>query len=264
MSAVFKLDKAKIRHSFGVASVSYDGVAELQRTVGRQLIEKGPLPGLSGVILDLGCGTGFLTGELLKLQAAEQILALDLAMPMLQTARRKLSAHANVNYLCADAERMALAANSVDGIVSNLALQWCRDLASVFGDCQKILKPAGLLAFSTFGPKTLCELKQAWAAVDEYSHVNDFYGAEELARFLAHAGFVDIQLETQCHRPVYASVLDLMRELKGIGAHNVAAGRNRKMTTKAQMQQMISSYPKETLDDRIVATFEVVTVTARI
>ena len=263
MSAVFTLDKAKIRQSFGAASLSYDGVAELQRAVGRQLVEKGRLYGLSGVILDLGCGTGFLTGELLKLQSVEHMLALDIAMPMLQMTKRKLANHPGVSYLCADAERLALAPESIDRIFSNLALQWCRDLSSVFSDCHKVLKPAGMLVFSTFGPKTLCELKQAWATVDEYSHVNEFYDAGELERFLAKAGFTAIQLEIQCHQPVYASVLDLMKELKGIGAHNVSAGRNKKMTTKTQMQQMIAAYPGAK-SDRISATFEVITMIARI
>lgn len=263
MSAVFTLDKAKIRQSFGLASLSYDGVAELQRAVGRQLVEKGRLSGLSGVILDLGCGTGFLTCELLKLQSVEKMLALDIAMPMLQMTRRKLADHPGVSYLCADAEQLALAPESIDRIFSNLALQWCRDLLSVFSDCQKVLKPDGTLVFSTFGPRTLCELKQAWATVDTYHHVNEFYDSNELIQFLTSAGFSDIQLEIQCHQPAYASVLDLMKELKGIGAHNVSAGRNKKMTTKTQMQQMISAYPA-VKSDRISATFEVITMIARV
>ena len=71
-----------------------------------------------------------------------------------------------------------------------------------------------------------------------------------------------IQMEIQCHQPVYASVLDLMKELKGIGAHNVSVGRNKKITTKAQMQRMISAYPAAK-SDRITATFEVITIIAK-
>ena len=264
MSAVFTLDKNKVRQSFGAACMSYDGVAELQRTVGRQLIEKGKVAGLSGAILDLGCGTGFLTGELLKSPAVEQLLALDIALPMLQTTRRKLPGYADVSFVCADAERLALKPRSFDRIFSNLALQWCRDLTSVFCDCHKILKSGGVMVFSTFGPQTLCELKRAWTSVDNYSHVNEFYDANELMRLMSDAGFVDIQLEIQRYRPVYPSVMDLMKELKDIGAHNVAAGRNKKMTSRSQMQRMISAYPGVLGRDRISATFEVITMTARI
>ncbi|MGR9045715.1 MAG: malonyl-ACP O-methyltransferase BioC [Gammaproteobacteria bacterium] len=262
MSKVFKLDKAKIRESFGAASLSYDAVAALQRTIGRQLVEKARCSGLSGTILDLGCGTGYLTAELLNFQSVEHVVALDIALPMLQVTRRKLEHRQRVSYLCADAERLTLAPVSIDRIFSNLALQWCRDLASVFGDCRKILKPGGVLVLSTFGPNTLSELRQAWAAVDTYRHVNEFYDSDQLMRFLVDAGFTEIQLDVQVQQPVYDSVRDLMQELKGIGAHNVSVGRKKQMTTPSQLQRMISAYPVFA-DGGISATFEVITIMAR-
>ncbi|PKM13073.1 MAG: malonyl-[acyl-carrier protein] O-methyltransferase BioC [Gammaproteobacteria bacterium HGW-Gammaproteobacteria-3] len=263
MNAVFTLNKAKIRQSFGAASASYDTVARLQRTVGRQLLKTGRLCGVSGTILDLGCGTGFLTAGLLQFTRVEHVLALDMALPMLQKTRQRLKGATAVSYLCADAEHLALAPDSMDRIFSNLALQWCRDLPTVFSACRTILKPGGALVFSTFGPQTLGELKQAWAQVDTCNHVNAFYEANELIRFLTAAGFTGIQLETRCLRPAYPSVLALMQELKAIGARNAANGRNKQITSKRQMQQMIAAYP-ESEREAIYATFEVISVLARV
>lgn len=264
MNAVFELDKYKLRHSFGAASVSYDGVASLQRSVGLKLLEQANPEALSGTVLDLGCGTGFLTGKLLGFTNIERLIALDIAMPMLQTARQKLGEPDKLHYVCGDAESPVFGAGSVDAVVSNLALQWCRDLTGMFGGLYRTLKPGGFLIFSTFGPRTLGELKQAWAEVDDYPHVNEFYRESELKVCLAEAGFKDIIVRSEIYRPVYRSVLDLMKELKNMGAHNVSLGRNKKLTTKNQLARVIDAYPLSDEDRRPVATFEAFIVSARV
>ena len=263
MSAVFAIDKGKVRQSFAAASLSYDGVANLQRAVGKELLGGIDAGSLTGTVLDLGCGTGFLTGELLAQSAGGQMLALDIALPMLHRARTKLFGLANASFICADAERLPLQANSVDNVFSNLALQWCRNLPVVFRDMRRILKPGGRLQFSTFGPKTLQELKKAWAEVDHYKHVNEFYGEDALWPFLEQAGFTEIQINSKIYRTPYCSVMALMRELKQIGAHNVAEGRNKRLTTKSQMQAMMAAYEMQDLNSWISATYEVITVSAK-
>jgi malonyl-CoA O-methyltransferase len=275
------LDKAKIRQSFAAASLTYDGVAELQRTVGKALLAACDTESLVGTLVDLGCGTGFLTAKLLSEQVgyasrtmilAEEngtrcvpyrsVIALDIALPMLQLTRTKLADAPNVGYLCADAEQLPLAGQIVDGVFSNLALQWCVNLEAVFTDIKRVLKPDGRLVFSTFGPQTLQELKSAWAEVDAYKHVNEFYSEQQMAHFLRLAGYTEIQIETKRHISSYGSVWDLMKELKQIGAHNVIAGRNKSVTTKTQMQRMIEAYERHQSGDRIAATFEVIMVSA--
>jgi malonyl-CoA O-methyltransferase len=263
MSAGPVLEKNKIRQSFSAACASYDAVAELQRTVGRNLLSRIETDRLAGTVLDIGCGTGFLTAELLSWPGAKQMLALDLALPMLQITRGKLADAGNVRYLCADAEALPVADHAVDHVFSNLALQWCEDLETVFNGIRRILKPGCQLIFSTFGPRTLRELKSAWAEVDDYSHVNEFYSQEQHGCFLERAGFHRIRTESQLHTPTYDSVQDLMKELKHIGAHNVTAGRNRRITTKTQMQGMITAYEAFRAGGRIPASFEVIMITAQ-
>ncbi len=255
-----QLDKAKIRQSFAAASVTYDGVAALQRTVGKALLGVIGTESLTGILLDLGCGTGFLTSGLLA--HARPIIALDIALPMLQVTRRKLADMPNVSYLCADAEQLPLGGQIVDGVFSNLALQWCVNLEGVFTDIKRVLKPGGRLVFSIFGPQTLQELKAAWADIDDYNHVNDFYCEQQLRHFLLLAGYTDIAVETKLYTSSYGSVLALMKELKHIGAHNMIAGRNKSVTTKMQMQRMMTAYERHRTGDLIPATFEVIMVSA--
>jgi malonyl-CoA O-methyltransferase len=256
------LDKTWIRRSFAAASMTYDSVAALQRTVGKELLHSIEAARLNGTLLDLGCGTGFLTGELLAHASHEILLALDIAWPMLQAARIKLAGQP-VIYLCADAERMPLANQSIDHICSNLALQWCRNLDAVFNDMKRMLKPDGQLAFSTFGPQTLHELKTAWATVDDYNHVNEFHSPIQLKQFLQRAEFQDIRFESKLYTSRYDSVWTLMQALKHLGAHHVITGRNKRITTKTAMQQMIEAYELLKIKDQIPATFEVIIVTAK-
>lgn len=269
MSAVFAIDKNKVKRSFASAARSYDGLATLQRKVGLDLLSKFSLTCFSQLdddktFLDIGCGTGFLTHELMLKKTVKQMIAVDIAWSMLQVTRSKLQHIDDVQYICADAEQLPLFNNSVDIIVSNLALQWCQDLVSVFNGFNKILKQQGHLLFSTFGPATLQELKQAWAEVDNYSHVNDFYSTNELSVFLQQAGFKNIQVETKHYRSNYQTVIELMRELKGIGAHNVLSGRHRGITSKSRMQKMVTAYEKYRSNEYIPATYEIIMVSAEI
>ncbi len=256
---MFNPEKARIRHSFAAASATYDGAAELQRTVGKVLLAGTNAEKLAGTVLDLGCGTGFLTGELLSTKnqnPPQSVIAVDIAFGMLEATRSKLAAHNNVRYICADAEQLPIAASTVDVVVSNLALQWCRNLTAVFSELKRALKPGGQLVFSTFGPHTLQELKSAWSEVDNYSHVNEFYGVADIEHFLQQAGFRRVRIERNTHLSKYDSVLALMRELKAIGAQNVIGERNKAITTQTQLQRMIKTYDLHRLEGMIPATFE--------
>lgn len=256
------LDKAKIRRSFAAAAESYDSAAILQRQVGLALLDKFPLQPAPGWVLDVGCGTGFLTRCLACGSLDQSCLALDIALPMLQASRRN-NRDLPVDYVCADAENLPFADNSLQQVYSNLALQWCQDLSAVFADVRRILKPEGQLVFSTFGPETLKELKAAWAGVDDFAHVNDFYSVGEICEFLALAGLGRVDVETVMYRLSYPSVLALMQELKHLGAHNVSDARNRRLTTRSQLQHMIRQYESSMVNGEIVASYEIIFVRAR-
>ena len=195
MNVKLVLDKRAVRRSFSAASQTYDGLARLQHRVCETLEGKIDASNLKEArVLDVGCGTGFLTGKMMQLPVCNHLISLDIALPMLNLTRNKYAFNKNLDYICADAESIPMANNSMDMVVSNLALQWCQNLELVFTDIARVLKPDGRLWFSTFGSQTLTELKFAWAKVDDYIHVNHFYNENELRQLLESAGYQDIRL----------------------------------------------------------------------
>lgn len=248
----FKLDVAR---SFGRAAATYDGVAGLQRKIGCELI--GELPPLSegSVVLDLGAGTGFFARQLAEIYESGQVLALDIAEPMLRHA----GAFGGFNVV-GDAESMPVRSGSVDLVFSNMCIQWCRSPERLFSEIRRILKPAGRVVFSTFGPKTLRELREAWSIGDDYDHVIDFRSADEIEAAIVSSGLIWSDKATWLEQCPYADVLSLMRELKNLGARNVSGNRSRAMTGKGRLKAMMDAYPRVASDhegDAIVATFDV-------
>jgi malonyl-CoA O-methyltransferase len=160
--------------------------------------------------------------------------------------------------VCADIQKLPFADNSVDLIFSSLAMQWCESLEQTFKEFQRVLRPGGFVLFSTFGPDTLTELRQSWAAVDEREHVHNFIDMHIVGDAMIQAGLAEPVMDVENLTLTYQNVYDLMRELKGIGAHNVAHGRPRGLTGRQRLQAFEQAYEKFRHDGLVPASYEVV------
>jgi malonyl-CoA O-methyltransferase len=258
-SAGCRPDKRLVSRSFGAAAERYDGLADLQRAVGERLLSRLPDMNLGPErIVDVGSGTGYLAMRLIEIYPRADLVALDIAEGMLHFARSRQGELGAGRLVCGDAEAMPIRDRSIDLVFSNVAIQWCSSLGAVFREIRRVLKPNGIALFSTFGADTLRELRSAWASVDDYSHVNLFADSEAVAFSLREAGFPKIDVSVEVNRLRYGSVYDLMRELKGLGAHNVTLRRPRHLTGKGALQRMVAAYERLSVGDGIEATFEVV------
>lgn len=255
------LDRAAVRRSFDRAAERYDQHAVLQAEVATRLLERLDYFDLKPQrVLDLGCGTGQPGRALAERFPGADILSLDWAPAMLRQARRSHwqgPAATRLRALCADMQQLPLAPRSVDLVFSNLAMQWSNDLPELYAGLRRVLRPGGLLVFSTFGPDTLYELRAAWAQVDRRTHVNRYMDMHDIGDHLVASGFRDPVMDSELLVLQYRDVLTLMRELKAIGAHNVAAERAHALTGKGSLQKVMEAYRQFARDDRYPASYEV-------
>jgi len=255
----FYLDKELIRKSFDQAAASYDQAAVLQREVGNRMLERLALVRLTpSMIVDVGCGTGIATVQLMKKYRKARVFGLDIAPQMLTIARRRAPWFRKLRCLCGDAEALPLATTSCDLLFSNLALQWCGDLDRVFREFRRVLKPGGLLLFSTLGPDTLTELRQSWRAVDGFNHVNAFMDMHDIGDALMRAQLAEPVMDVERITLTYQEVFGLMRDLKTLGAHNISAGRAQGLTGKGRLHAMRAAYERFRHNGLLPATYEVV------
>jgi malonyl-CoA O-methyltransferase len=261
----YAIDKKLMRHAFNRAAAGYDAAAVLQQEVCTRMLERLECIKLQPArILDAGSGTGWGTRRLAQRYPSAQMIALDIASGMLLAARgrsgwwQKLFGGTRQMQVCGDIEALPLAANSVEMVWSNLALQWCNDLPDTFGELHRVLKVDGLLMFSTFGPDTLKELRGAFAGVDRHNHLNRFTDMHDIGDMLVHSGFAEPVMEMEYITLTYADVRGVLHDLKAIGAHNATVGRGRGLMGKNTWARLIENYERLRSNGRLPATFEVV------
>jgi malonyl-CoA O-methyltransferase len=254
-SAVAGPSKDLIARSFGRAAANYDAVASLQREIGQQLLGSAPEAHALDIhrVLDVGAGTGFFSAALAERYPEARVIAVDLAEGMLRQAAKRFAGWRVVG----DAEALPVASRSVDLVFSNVALQWASSAEAAFQEFHRVLRPGGRLLFTSFGPGTLRELREAWARVDSHTHVNEFIGPDLLRARLCEAGFVGISLHHEPRMLDYPDVFALMRELKSLGARNLNPGRPRHLLGRGALDTLRTTYP-QTATGRAAASFEVI------
>ena len=266
------INKSAIRRAFERAAPGYDAAATLQKEVAQRLDEHLEEMKLTPArILDAGCGTGIGFPLLRKRFPQADIIALDLAYTMLVQARGiakrpKLLGRLAALFqsgpviapVCGDIESLPLKKDSVDMVWSNLALQWVGDLEGAFRQFHRVLRPEGLLMFSTFGPDTLKELRAAFAGLDGHNHVNRFVDMHDLGDMLVYAGFSAPVMEMEYITVTYPDLKGVLRELKDIGAHTVLEDKRPGLMGKREWRQLSDAYERFRREGRLPATFEVI------
>jgi malonyl-CoA O-methyltransferase len=267
------LDRRRLRRAFDRAAPNFDSAATLHREIADRMIERLSIIRLNAMtILDAGSATGYATKLLRKRFARSSIIELDHSEVMLrQRAYRRRTYFPWLGLrrfpVCADFQRLPLAPSSVDLIWSNLALHWAEEMPAVFSEAHRVLRPGGLLMFSTFGPDTLKELDSTFR--DDDSRVNDFRAngfrvnrfvdMHDVGDVLVQSGYADPVMDMEYLTLTYADVAALLRDLKAQGSSSTHELTHKGLTARNTYEGVVARYEQfRDADGRLPATFEIV------
>lgn len=230
------VDKQAVAAAFGRAAQSYNQHADLQRQCGEQLMQQAR-SGQRLSVLDAGCGTGWFSQRWRS--AGHQVTALDLSEKMLEQAAINQAAD---HYQSGDIEALPFADASFDRCWSNLAIQWCSDLPLALRELWRVTRPGGQVLFSTLLAGSLAEVQQAWQFLGRAAPVNRFASLAMIEQ--AGAGMT-LRLTPSTLTLAFPDVFSLLRSLKGIGATHLHQGRDERVLSRAQLQQLEQVWPRD-------------------
>ncbi|MBC7576111.1 MAG: methyltransferase domain-containing protein [Tardiphaga sp.] len=161
---------------------------------------------------------------------------------------------------------LGLAPESLDLVVSALALHFVNDLPGVMAQIRRALRPDGLLLAAMLGGDTLTELRQSFAAAEAEREagisprVAPFADLRDIGALLQRAGFALPVTDVDRVVVRYDNAFPLMQDLRKMGASNILVERRRTPSRRASLLRMAEIYAERFADPdgRIRATFEVV------
>lgn len=199
------LNKQKIEQAFDKGAENYDWAGLIQREVAEKLMSFTP-ENLPRTILEIGCGTGFLTKMLIKKFPEAQITAIDISGKMIEKCQSKLPF---IDFEKEDAETY-IPSQKFDLIISNMTVQWFEDSVAGLERLKSFLKPNGQMLFSTLGQKNF------WQWQDVLKDLN-------LTSGLLSAPIYNDIIEEQEEPVMYQHPIDFIKGLKDIGASHSKA-----------------------------------------
>jgi len=166
----------------------------------------------------------------------------------------------------AGSETLPLQPESLDLVVSALALQFVNDLPGVLTQIRRTLRPDGLLLAAMIGGDTLIELRQSFAAAEAECEggvsprVAPFADLRDIGALLQRAGFALPVTDVDRIVVRYDNAFALMQDLRRMGATNILVERRRIPTRRATLLRMAQIYGERFADPdgRIRATFDVI------
>ena len=209
------MNKSRIAHCFTQAQGTYDHQAFAQKniaqTLSQKIKEKVQLAD-HAKIWEFGCGTGDFSHQLLQHFTRQEATLNDLT-PLSQTCLEKLSAH-SYTFKQGDMEQISLKENTWDLICGSSAIQWFSDIPQFIERCKQALKPGGFLAFSSFLPHNLIQIKKITGVGLQYLEATDW---ELLLRDFDVLVFESDQIDLLFDTP-----LAILKHLKETGVNGIS------------------------------------------
>ena len=265
MEPDFSLDHRLVRDRFGSAANRNAAPDPLTREVARRMDERLDYIRIEPRrILDLGCGTGPDQEALARRYPSAQRILADFAWPALVRAqpprtllRNLFSRSRNPTAVCTDASALPLATGCMSLVWSNLMLNWLSDPMPALAEAHRVLETGGLLMFSTLGPDTLRQLREALEDTAG-KRIHRFIDMHDIGDALVRAGFSDPVMDMEMLTITYPDVDALLSDLRLTGSNNASRSRPRGLTGRNAWAALRASLEGLRQADGLAISFEIV------
>lgn len=215
-----------IAHRFKKSHAHYDGNASVQQKLAQELIaviNNHSLAKHHSSVLEIGCGTGYLTKQFLQAFGCDALYLNDLY----DDIKNNEIYQQNTTYLIGDIQELDLSTMYFDLILSSSVLQWIYPLDKLLKKLYQQLNDNGYLLFSSFLKDNLWQIKKLTGQGLDYDDVN------ALKERLSNAGFEILYCQEQHHELLFDTPYDVLKHLKhtGVTANNTGFQWNKQRLT---------------------------------
>lgn len=204
--------KDRVRRAFDKQARAYDSAVDIQPIIARNLFARmNALPAPVRTILEVGCGTGFLSELLVEQFPDSQLVLTDIAPEMCAICADRFSSSGNIRIECMDAETMRRNAK-FDLIASSMVFHWFQDCRFALQQLFNQLNSGGSLIFAMLGGCSLREWSAACQLECGRSPALTFRSVDELKSW-----FPEMELESEVLTKRYEDALEFVKNLKQFG-----------------------------------------------
>lgn len=201
------INKGLVQKRFAKNLKSYDENAKIQKRMAERLItfvgNKQP-----ETILEIGCGTGFLTQKIVDNLIFKKFSAIDIVEECDAFVSK---INQNIIFMPVDVEEFIKANDKTfDLIISNASLQWVEDFEGVINSLKSFLNPNGELILSTFGKENFREIYHVMGTGLNY------YSIDELKQMLPNS-----IIEPEIHIMAFDNPKDVLKHLQLTGVNAI-------------------------------------------
>ncbi len=239
------MKKELVKQQFSKNLTNYEENAVVQMIMAEKLVNLLPKKEYKN-ILEIGCGTGFLTKLINKKIKFDTYTTIDIVG---ECKDYIYSINPDIKFIKGDIEKTELT-KKYDLIISNAVFQWISDFEEFIQSLHKNLDTNGILAFATFGKENFKEVKE----VGKVSL--DYYSKDELKELLSNYNIEHIEEETIIK--IFEDIKNMLMHMKKTGVNSLSE----KTWSIKEINSFIKHY-KNLYKDNVSLTYNPIYVIAK-
>ena len=239
------MKKELVKQQFSKNLTNYEENAVVQMIMAEKLVNLLPKKEYKN-ILEIGCGTGFLTKLINKNIKFDSYTTIDIVG---ECKDYIYSINPDIKFIKGDIEKTKLT-KKYDLIISNAVFQWISDFEEFIQRLHKNLDTNGILAFATFGKENFKEVKE----VGKVSL--DYYSKDELKELLSNYNIEHIEEETIVK--IFEDIKNMLMHMKKTGVNSLSE----KTWSIKEVNSFIKHY-KKLYKDNVSLTYNPIYVIAK-